>query len=400
MKSFTRPRFLTAMAACLVAGVAMSQKTYIVDKANGQGTHYTTLPAAIAAATHGDTLVVRTGTYKPANHSKGIAIVGQGAVVIQTTSFFNAGWLIKDLPAQTMFRMHNVTVEEVFVGTQPLGFANCNGTIHLDTVKILTRNVHPRNPHFSISNCKSATLRNVTSPTGLTVGSSNVEITGGFYQGTNGYVTWGHGCWRVPSNTGIIASDTILRVTEATVRGGDGHSGCNNQNPIAGSPAIRATSSTVTIAGHKTLVTGGSSSVYTLLGSNSVLVRDPFARITGKIEGFAARQEKLPILTATGGKIGQAINTELFVHKGQLWVFYESLPWTPLKVADFGNTLLHPNFLILLGVGVTSTDSRLMFKLPIPNDSGWRGIPILQQGFAGNFVDGFRYSNAVGMIMH
>ncbi|MFQ5505706.1 MAG: hypothetical protein ACE5F1_13050 [Planctomycetota bacterium] len=54
----------TLMAAGLVAGLASGQKTWIVDKSNGPGTHYTDLPPAVAPAAHGDTIIVRKGTYK------------------------------------------------------------------------------------------------------------------------------------------------------------------------------------------------------------------------------------------------------------------------------------------------------------------------------------------------
>src|SRR4029077_1951436 len=45
--------------------VACLPTIWIVDSANGPGAHFTDLPAAIAAAASGDTLVVRAGAYMP-----------------------------------------------------------------------------------------------------------------------------------------------------------------------------------------------------------------------------------------------------------------------------------------------------------------------------------------------
>jgi hypothetical protein len=54
--------------------------TWIVDANSGPGTHFTDLPAAIAAAQSGDTILVRTGTYTAFSVSgKALTIRGAGA---------------------------------------------------------------------------------------------------------------------------------------------------------------------------------------------------------------------------------------------------------------------------------------------------------------------------------
>lgn len=65
----------------LITGVLTLLPTiWIVDAANGPGTNFTDLPAAIQAAASGDTVLVRSGTYAPfAVAGKALTIRGAGA---------------------------------------------------------------------------------------------------------------------------------------------------------------------------------------------------------------------------------------------------------------------------------------------------------------------------------
>ena len=59
---------------------------WIVDAANGPGTSFTDLPAAVAAASSGDTILVRAGSYSAFNVAgKALTIRGAGT----TSTFVN-----------------------------------------------------------------------------------------------------------------------------------------------------------------------------------------------------------------------------------------------------------------------------------------------------------------------
>ena len=64
------------------ASAAMAQ-TYVVDAANGPGTHFTDIPAAVAAVPDGAVLEVRLGAYSPFTIAgKGLSVLfGSGATV-------------------------------------------------------------------------------------------------------------------------------------------------------------------------------------------------------------------------------------------------------------------------------------------------------------------------------
>jgi hypothetical protein len=62
--------------------LGLLQTTWVVDAAAGPGSHFTDLPAAIAAAADGDTILVRAGSYSAFTiASKALAIRGAGAGV-------------------------------------------------------------------------------------------------------------------------------------------------------------------------------------------------------------------------------------------------------------------------------------------------------------------------------
>jgi hypothetical protein len=62
------------------AGFLPAQTTWIVDANNGPGTSFTDIPPAIAAATDGDTVLVRSGTYTGFSTGKALKVIGEGSV--------------------------------------------------------------------------------------------------------------------------------------------------------------------------------------------------------------------------------------------------------------------------------------------------------------------------------
>ena len=75
---------MRTLAVALLAFTALPAQVYVVDVAGGAGSHFTDLAAAVAAVPNGSTLRVRAGSYVGcALQAKGLAIVGEGLVVVQ-----------------------------------------------------------------------------------------------------------------------------------------------------------------------------------------------------------------------------------------------------------------------------------------------------------------------------
>ncbi|MFQ5505705.1 MAG: hypothetical protein ACE5F1_13045 [Planctomycetota bacterium] len=395
----------TFIAVGLASGLASGQKTWIVDKNNGPGTHYTDLPPAVAAAAHGDTIILRSGTYNATTIGKGLAILGRSGAVIRAGFFIGPPLRINGIPAGKIFRMRNVRVQDQLLALNGVLEIKGNlGSVHLQGVTVSTTNVHPRGPVMRIQDSKAVTLNSCASPTGCTISGSKVMINGGSYHGTNAYTQWGHGCWDVPSSAALIVSSSTVQMTQLQVTGGNGHASCWSTNPpIAGSPAVKATGSRILALGSSSTLSAGSSSPYALVGaSSSSLVLDPGVTLNPKPghSGFTTvALEKRPVLTVSGGALGGSLQATLTSPKGHFFVFYESLPWIPVPVAHFGEVWLDHGYLILLGVGLQDATGQRSFNLPIPNLTVFRGVPILMQGWGGTTLGNFRYSNAVVSVL-
>lgn len=115
-----RMRTLTPLVLC---SLAAAQTTWIVDDSGGPGVHFTSLPAAVAAAANGDTLLVAAGTYQ-AFHvaNKALTILGAGAGVTDISlaapaALTSATLFVAAPPPATTFRLSGVRI-----GMSPLGF--------------------------------------------------------------------------------------------------------------------------------------------------------------------------------------------------------------------------------------------------------------------------------------
>ena len=75
----------------LLASPLCAQRTWIVDANNGPGTDFTDLPPALAAASSGDTLIVRPGNYQGGTTAKALRILG-------TAAFVQSALTIQSLP--------------------------------------------------------------------------------------------------------------------------------------------------------------------------------------------------------------------------------------------------------------------------------------------------------------
>lgn len=82
--------FLRLPLATLVsAAVPLCGQVFIVDATGGAGSHFTDLPAAVAAVPDGATLRVRAGSYNAfVLDGKGLAIVGEGTTTVSLGSVF------------------------------------------------------------------------------------------------------------------------------------------------------------------------------------------------------------------------------------------------------------------------------------------------------------------------
>ena len=132
---------------CLVA-TAAAQTTWIVAAAGGG--HFLDIPPAVAAASPGDTLLVRAGNYTSFVVSKGIRIVGENGAAV--TSGSAAAVTIDRVPGGETCVVRGLAAA-VFGFPLPVVARDCLGHVHLEDLS-LSSPVH-------IDRCRQVSLYEV-----------------------------------------------------------------------------------------------------------------------------------------------------------------------------------------------------------------------------------------------
>jgi hypothetical protein len=119
---------LLALASML--GSDLGAQTFVVDASGGPGSHFTSLPAAVAAVPDGAVLIVRSGNYQSfALNGRGLTILGEpGAHLVS-----NVPCTITGVPANRAFAMRGVNGG---VGSSParIDFQSCVGPVFVKDI--------------------------------------------------------------------------------------------------------------------------------------------------------------------------------------------------------------------------------------------------------------------------
>jgi hypothetical protein len=133
-------RFAAATVAAALA-LPLSATTYVVDAANGPGTNFTTIGAAVAAASPGDVILVRAGVYvENVVLNTGITIIGWNAqsypLVVPSNPYQDVVWgtlLVQNLPAGHRVVVSGLTFARPSAqGGFTFGVDQCAGAVVFD----------------------------------------------------------------------------------------------------------------------------------------------------------------------------------------------------------------------------------------------------------------------------
>lgn len=246
-------RFAIASCIALSSSLASAQNVWVVDSSNGPGTQFTDLPQAVAFASDGDVLDVRTGAYSVFTLSgKGLTIVGSepvyvvygGTVTISNTS-----------STQTVSLSRLTLLSAALSAAAPLSVQSCSGPVLLDTVAPYSLNV---------SGCADVRARFVSiSGNDCAVNFSRFELVTSNVSGRKPSADH----WPPPAasgGAGIAAHGSLLHLAGSIVRGGVGGDtvyypyNCF-ETPGTGGPGVRlsAGSSVLCARGRLGQVRGG-----------------------------------------------------------------------------------------------------------------------------------------------
>ena len=353
--------FLVLVAPCVSQG-----KIYIVDQANGPGTHFRYISAAVARAVAGDRINVRKGTYSGFDVWRGgISIIGSPGVVIKRSCPNCSGNVIRiyNLPRGQTFRMTNVDCQvnfEVRFGFGPIG------TVVLDSVST----PYP----IGFVDCERVFLTRCTTPN-VYLANSPAVISDS--RGLGGL-------------TADKASKVVL--VNTPIKGSPGYWVWGKFYP-APSPIYVGARSSLTITGNTgTLIQGGATTNPVIAGSGS-LVWDPRVQLKNFDTNGAATastikvaRRTVPYLDARGAPLGGTVNVTMRAGANHPFLLAVGLPGLTSLPGLGGWAWLDLKTAILVSTGNLDGKGEYSWSTPVPMDNVLLGLTLVWQGTAGPTV--------------
>jgi|GEM_PF-1571068 len=221
-----RPTRCAALLATLaaVAPAALAQTVHVVDASQAPGTDFATFAAALAAATDGDTLLVRPGNYGEAVTLDGLAL----SIVVDGPP---ASVGLLDLDVRNLAANEHVTVRGLALSPQLFGLLpamsidHCDGRVQLEDCT------------FSSASIGTSGILRITDARAVTISRCTIApAVGGSF-----------------SEASLVVLDSNVALIDSIVSGANGSSTVIGPSP--GTHAMRVVDSRVSISG--SFLTGG-----------------------------------------------------------------------------------------------------------------------------------------------
>lgn len=366
---------LQLTSVCCLGVVLPAQRTWIVDAANGPGTDYTDVGPALAAAAHGDVVVVRAGVYAFATTSKGVRMLGRGMPVLRGASPTDS-FVVRGVPAGQTFVMQGFTLDgqdptvPIPPPAPPLRIEKCAGLVHLLEVAVH----EPSRFDTSIRiDGSTVTMQRCMLAPGPSVTDGRLSASACTILGIN----YPPG----PVTHGVSAIRSVVELSQCVAVGGDA---LPHFPPGA---AVSAAESIVILRGDATSIFRGgvSATQFPALRGHgtSALLRDPAVTLVGGAWYFPLEvTRRLPCLLANGGALGTTLDADLHSPAGDPFLLFASWPIQPVILPPYGERWLDLPAL-LLATGIQNSTEHWKQSWPLPADPRLLGLTLALQALSG-----------------
>jgi len=378
--------------------------TWIVDQLGGPGYHFTDIPPAISAASDGDLILVRDGTYTGFTLNIGLTI---SAETSHTPSLGSKKAVIEFIPAGKSVRFTGFSMKACNI-------RDCHGFVFVDDCEMGPTQQHSaiilnRCEHVVLSRCTAKGV-NVGSSKGAHLLESKVVITQCKFSGSGGYD--GYYSNGGPGSPGLHASDSSVFFLHSSSKGGYGGDGHEDDFKIFdggdGAPGILAEGSYIEIFGISSdLISGGwggyPSNWYAYYGEDAHAVEGHNSRVIysgatfttgsylyvpppkfgGSKTSFIKINPKTPVMHMEGkGEVGTSFQATLYEPAGSGYLLFLS-PSSKVTHIGWGYTqlFLDPMRLFIVTSGVTPPTGEVEFDFHIPNLPEYIGLAVHMQSY-------------------
>lgn len=392
------------LAALLASSCALAQTTWIVDATNGPGTSFTDVPAAVAAASSGDLLIVRPGNYTSFETNKGLTMLGGlGVRIARPQPLHASAVVVSGLPANETFTMLGFeTVPATFLLPR-IEVLSCAGKVHLEDIRIdgIARSLFQNgSPALRIENAASVVLARsrFRGQPGVLARGSTLIATDTECSGTDGL----NSIYEFPAGHGIHAESSQITLSRCRAQGGTFFTYGPSSSAGLGL-GLSSQLSTWTILGDATTqIVAGSAPGYVasaMTGSGSVRTNPAVAFVPSGVApsispAISVANLEIPSLRATGAPLGGSVSIDLFGLAGDAFGLFVGLPGDPIPLGALGELWIDLGIgpLFVAG-GSIGAGRHFAMNVAVPNDPLVIGARFTWQGAGGSVANGIFLSN-------
>ncbi|MCB9880369.1 MAG: hypothetical protein H6834_01155 [Planctomycetes bacterium] len=357
---------LLAFGAILAvtATTTYAQKTWVVDASRGPGYDHAEIAPAIAAASEGDAIVVRPGSYAiPRSVVKAVRILGEPGAILDLGALANP-FSVSAIGAGKTFVLAGFRIQASYAQAGYFRVADCLGTVSFEdlTCFAILFNIQS----IQVERCNAAFFTRCNITGGLLARDSNITVDSSTISPYGGSAT-------------IACERSNATFTASTATGTDGFF-----RPAG--VALESTASTIRLlAGTGSTYSPGISTQLTAIrgDAGSTLVLDPLVKLlpTGNAnphEGFGSvTTRNVPVLGVVGSTIGGLHRFTLHAQANDVFALFFGLP-THLHAPPFGDLWLEPTTLFHVTSG-SVLGNLAVFTIPATKDVSLRGLPATWQ---------------------
>ncbi|MCA8950654.1 MAG: hypothetical protein KDE27_14225 [Planctomycetes bacterium] len=386
-----------------MVGTSVLSQTFVVDAANGPGTNFTSLPAAVAAVPDGAVLLVRPGSYAGFTAAqKGLVVLGEPGVTITDQLAFD------DLGTSQSIVLRDLHFQGAVPGVYALiSLTTCRGPVLLDHITNTPgcSNATSCNPAVYAWRCAQLVVRDCTLRGPVQVGTNH-----GFRSATtfeNCSLT-GHSIPQVASPTPALSiyDGTVQIVSSALTGGGGGPNplfGPANESGIVANYTadLRVLDSTIASG---TAATFGGWAVAATVGQ-AVFRIDPASVLTGlagPTSGLTPQVGAMPHLLATGAPPGGTLTATTATEDGDLVALAVGLPGpTTTTVPGISDPFwFGMNTYFAHTIGVQQSGTPVSGAIAVPSATAFEGVELVWHAVCYGAATGLQNSNPAISLIH
>lgn len=356
----------------------LGAQTFVVDAANGPGTHYTSIDAATVAVPDGATLLVRPGTYGPFRiQRKALTVLGgPGVDVAQPTT----------LPAAVEIQNTGVSQTVVVRGLRlvtclgQVSVLYCGGRVLLEDITYAGQCIPGQQPARSYLIHQSGPVQLHRCSGSMDLAGSQVVLEGCTLHGRDAAIALG---LVLGAERAVTVYGGSLQVAGCTLVGGNGTA--LGPAPIGSQPALWLSGADVRLLAPGTIQAGAdpaSTAAEAIAGTGNLRL-DPGVQLTSTLPpvgvGIAVQVVAMPTVLGSSAAPGGTLQAVVPGPTGAPSMLLAGWPAYPYALPGFTDPIgIDPVSARVTAVGTPP----LTATLPVPNLPSLLGVQLAWQAVA------------------